>query len=138
MVPLHCILFTIKTKNESNHLIISSLSFVSSVKYEKLLRRTKVSKRKKKKTLKSMNMPQVRTPEELVFQESYRKLNNDVVVRNMNVLLRFPTLLNKGNKVDACRSTSITWQVYVQVSGHYSAHIPVLCFHFIVNQKLSF
>lgn len=39
--------FIVKTKNESNHLIISSLSFVSDVKYEKLLRRTKVSKRKK-------------------------------------------------------------------------------------------
>ena len=48
MVPLHCIFLIMKTKNESNHLIISSLSFVSNVKYEKLLRRTKVSKRKKK------------------------------------------------------------------------------------------
>lgn len=40
--------FIVKTMNKSNCFIISSLSLVSTVRYEKLLRSTKVSKRKKK------------------------------------------------------------------------------------------
>lgn len=90
-----------KTMSKSNCLIVSSPSFVSTVRYEKLLRGTKVSKRKK--TLKSMNISWMLTPEELVFQDSYGKLNNDVVVRNES-FWGSHTLPQRGKKVDACGS----------------------------------
>ena len=100
---LHFFNYEDKEWIKPSHYFITQLCLKCQV--WKITEKNKSFKKEKKKTLKRW----VLTPEELVFQESYRKLNNDVVVRNMSVLLRLPTLLKKGNKVDACGSVSISW-----------------------------